>query len=323
MDCRHSRFVEIAARAAVVGTFLLIALGGIVTSLDVGMAVPDWPTTMGDSMFAYSLAEMLESWGVTAEHSHRLMGTVVGFLSIALAVISGVEYLRGRTPGALAGASLSMLLLVIAQGLVGALRVLQNDRAIAIFHALGAQLVLCGFTAIAVLASRPFRTAEEYRQGDPSAVERLRLWSLVTLAVLFVHLWAGAGLRHQQANFLGHLLLAGLVTALCLVLLALLLGPFREVGWLRLSAHRLLTLLGLQLALGLGAWAFKYGPPAAQAPIELHATLATAHLVVGAGMFAILTALVLQAWGRLRLPAEGPFRLAGRPACPAAEGGAA
>ena len=44
--------------------FPLLLLGGTVTSLRAGMAVPDWPTTFGHNMFTYPLAEMLKDGGV-------------------------------------------------------------------------------------------------------------------------------------------------------------------------------------------------------------------------------------------------------------------
>ena len=35
-----------------IATFLLIGLGGLVTSHEAGMSVPDWPTSYGYNMFA-------------------------------------------------------------------------------------------------------------------------------------------------------------------------------------------------------------------------------------------------------------------------------
>ena len=35
-----------------VATFLLLGLGGLVTSHEAGMSVPDWPTSYGYNMFA-------------------------------------------------------------------------------------------------------------------------------------------------------------------------------------------------------------------------------------------------------------------------------
>ena len=54
------------------------------TTYRVGMAVPDWPTTFGSGMFAYPLERMLESFGVTVEHSHRVLASIVGMLTVAL-----------------------------------------------------------------------------------------------------------------------------------------------------------------------------------------------------------------------------------------------
>ena len=66
----------------------------LVTTYRVGMAVPDWPTTFDHSMFAYPLEEMLESWSVTLEHSHRMLATVVGALT--LATVIAVAFSGGR-----------------------------------------------------------------------------------------------------------------------------------------------------------------------------------------------------------------------------------
>ena len=69
-------------------TFLLLLAGGLVTTYRVGMAVNDWPTTFGYSMLSYPLDEMLENTGVTQEHSHRLLGTVVGIFTLLAMGIS-------------------------------------------------------------------------------------------------------------------------------------------------------------------------------------------------------------------------------------------
>ena len=63
-------------------TFILLAIGGIVSSKGVGMAVPDWPTTFGENMFTFPVSKMVG--GIFYEHSHRLMGSLVGFLTIGL-----------------------------------------------------------------------------------------------------------------------------------------------------------------------------------------------------------------------------------------------
>lgn len=65
-------------------TFLLIGLGGLVTSHEAGMSVPDWPTSYGYNMFALPI----KFWtgGAFWEHTHRLLASVVGLLTTILAV---------------------------------------------------------------------------------------------------------------------------------------------------------------------------------------------------------------------------------------------
>src|SRR5437667_11720907 len=65
-------------------TFPLIFMGGLVTSHQAGMSVPDWPNSYGYNMFLFP--PRLWIGGILYEHTHRLMGTVVGALSIVLAV---------------------------------------------------------------------------------------------------------------------------------------------------------------------------------------------------------------------------------------------
>ena len=56
----------------------------MVTSTGSGLAVPDWPTTYGYSMFSFPLAKMVG--GIFYEHGHRLIATTVGMLTIGLVI---------------------------------------------------------------------------------------------------------------------------------------------------------------------------------------------------------------------------------------------
>ena len=60
-------------RVLVAATLLLIAAGGMVTSTNSGLSVPDWPTTYGYSMFSFPLGKMVG--GIFYEHSHRLIAS--------------------------------------------------------------------------------------------------------------------------------------------------------------------------------------------------------------------------------------------------------
>lgn len=67
-----------------VATFLLLGAGGMVTSKGAGMAVPDWPNTYGYNMFLFPVSQWIG--GILYEHSHRLLGALVGLLTAGLAV---------------------------------------------------------------------------------------------------------------------------------------------------------------------------------------------------------------------------------------------
>jgi len=80
---RFAIFVAVMALA-------LIAIGGLVTSHGVGMAVPDWPTSYGYNMFALPFSIWLTG-GVFHEHTHRQLASIVGVLVVMLA-----RWLGGR-----------------------------------------------------------------------------------------------------------------------------------------------------------------------------------------------------------------------------------
>jgi cytochrome c oxidase assembly protein subunit 15 len=72
------------ACALAVATLFLVALGGIVTTKGVGMAVPDWPTTYGEHMFLFPPSKWMA--GIFDEHSHRLWASLVGLLAAVFAI---------------------------------------------------------------------------------------------------------------------------------------------------------------------------------------------------------------------------------------------
>ncbi len=90
-------------------TFFLVWVGGLVTSHEAGMAVPDWPNTFGYNMFFFPISKWMG--GIFYEHTHRLIATVVGMLSTVLAL-----WLNGNKSRPVlrwGGAALAVLGLVI------------------------------------------------------------------------------------------------------------------------------------------------------------------------------------------------------------------
>lgn len=101
------RFALLTAAA----TFVLIGIGGLVTSHGAGMAVPDWPTTYGYNMFFFPISQWVG--GIFYEHTHRLVASLVGLLT---AVLAGWIWVR-ETTGTLRMVGLAWIILTL--GLMG------------------------------------------------------------------------------------------------------------------------------------------------------------------------------------------------------------
>ena len=65
-------------------TFPLIFIGGLVTSKDAGLAVPDWPNTYGYNMFLFPPSKWVGN--IFYEHGHRLFASIVGLATTILAL---------------------------------------------------------------------------------------------------------------------------------------------------------------------------------------------------------------------------------------------
>ena len=105
------------AKLVAASTALLIAAGGMVTSTGSGLSVPDWPNTYGWFMFSFPMSKWVG--GIRYEHTHRLIASTVGFLTVILAIwtwrVEPRAWVR-RLGFAALGA-------VILQGLLGGLTV--------------------------------------------------------------------------------------------------------------------------------------------------------------------------------------------------------
>src|SRR5213594_2430287 len=169
-----------------IATLLLIWVGGLVTSHGVGMAVPDWPTTYGYNMFFFPFSKWVG--GIFYEHSHRLVASGVGFLTIILAVWLWLKEERRwvRQLGMIA------LIAVCLQGLLGGLRVTQLKDEIGIFHATLAQLFFALMCSIAVFTSSRWVESKLsiYDAGS------LRYWYLFATGMIVLQLIIGAAMRH-------------------------------------------------------------------------------------------------------------------------------
>jgi cytochrome c oxidase assembly protein subunit 15 len=186
--------VHALALLTTVATFPLICMGGLVTSHHAGMSVPDWPNSYGYNMFLFPPSQWVG--GILYEHTHRLMGTVVGMCAMALAAWAWRGQIRNLvarflpvtsapfTPEPHRYLALAVLGGVIFQGVLGGLRVVWVKLDLAIVHACVAQAFFClaAYAAIVTSPSWTLNGVSEVggsRRNDWLPFSRLRLRSLV------------------------------------------------------------------------------------------------------------------------------------------------
>jgi heme a synthase len=186
------RFLHWYAVFVAAGVLVLICSGGLVTSHGAGMAVPDWPNSFGYNMFLFPVSHWVG--GVLFEHTHRLIASGVGLLTIALCALTLVIENR-RWVKWLAGIA---VLAVIIQGVLGGLRVTEHNAVLGLFHGCLAQGFFCLVATIALVTSRFWCRIE------PAAHQRevriLRFWTITVTAMLFVQLALGASMRHSHTG---------------------------------------------------------------------------------------------------------------------------
>ncbi len=192
-DRRYSTRLNRFAWFTTVVTLFLICSGGMVTSKGVGLAVPDWPTTFGYNMFLFPVSKWIG--GIFFEHTHRLIASTVGFLTIILAVWLWRNEDRQwvRNLGIIAVAA------VILQGVLGGLRVTMLKDEIGIFHACLAQAFVGLIVLIAVATTNFWRSLSDVRIG-PKKIGRLKVIAIAITIAIYVQLALGATMRHQHRD---------------------------------------------------------------------------------------------------------------------------
>jgi heme a synthase len=184
-----NRFVWFTAAA----TLLLICSGGMVTSKGVGLAVPDWPTTFGYNMFLFPVSKWIG--GIFFEHTHRLIASMVGFLTIILAVWLWF----GQDRQSLRNLGLIALAGVVLQGILGGLRVTMLKDEIGIFHACLAQAFLGLIVLIAVMTTKFWESLDGVAV-DQKKVSPIKTIAIATTIAIYLQLALGATMRHQHKD---------------------------------------------------------------------------------------------------------------------------
>src|SRR5438105_7767377 len=223
-------------------TLLLVVAGGLVTSNDAGLSVPDWPLSYG------KLMPKMEG-GIFFEHGHRMVATTVGILTIVLAVwLWRSEQRRWmRRLGFIALAA------VIAQGLLGGMTVIfMLPKPVSISHACLAQLFFSTTVLIALFTSAGWRREAPVVE-DSGAPPLHALAAAVPLCVL-AQLALGASARHKALGVLPHVIGAAIVTGMILWEVIRVLVSHSDVPPLRRTALSLLVIAVSQIFLGIAAY---------------------------------------------------------------------
>jgi len=287
-------------------TFPLIWVGGLVTSYDAGMAVPDWPNTYGFNLFLYPWQTWLFGpFDLFIEHGHRLLGSVVGLLAIGLVIATWLCESRSWVRWM----SLAVLAAVIAQGVLGGLRVLGNDVQLAKIHGCFGPAFFALTGVMATVTSKRWREATPLVDRQAARLQRL---AMMTALFAYIQLMLGAELRHQPIHathstfriaLYFHLFMAAVVAVHAVLLAVRATRHYRQERWIYYPSMRVAVLVGLQLFLGASTWVAKYGMPAwlsqydwaagftVSANGPLQAMTATMHVAIGS-MILMLSVLV-------------------------------
>src|SRR5437762_5275271 len=293
-------------------TALLIFIGGLVTSTESGLSVPDWPTTYGWNMFSFPFSKWVG--GIFYEHSHRLMASFVGFLTVVLTAWMWAKeeraWVRWLTTAALGT--------VILQGVLGGLTVIfLLPPWISTLHACLAQTFFCLVIALAVFTSPPWKRGLPVIKSHAEGVPLQTLCAMTTAAV-YLQLILGALMRHTNAGLaipdfplaLGHIIPpfnsnkviihfahrvgAVIVTAMIVWTFSRIARAYSDHRLLFRPALAMLVLVGIQLTLGaLTVWTAKAVIPT------------TAHVLTGALVLGTSFLLTLRAYAMVvtRVPA--------------------
>lgn len=281
----------------VVFTALLISWGGFVTSINAGMAVPDWPSTFGSyDPFKTGLQGWWRQTPVLAEHGHRLLGALVGLCTLVLA---GWTWLKDPRRW-MRGLGLSALVLVIVQGVLGGIRVTENSIALAAIHASMAQIFFSLLVAMTLFTTTGWLRAR-HRPASRAPAASLRRLTLATAGLLYGQIVLGALLRQfghgiDQTFALIHITGAFVVTGFVFATFVSIQKHFDDTPPLKRGGWAMLLMLGLQFALGLFAYLVLINDMAQSIRSGLQIILTVAHVIVGALLMAATVWTTLLAW---------------------------
>ncbi|RMF21613.1 MAG: hypothetical protein D6760_09115 [Deltaproteobacteria bacterium] len=286
MPPSHPKLVFRLAVAAVFAALLLVIAGGLVTSRDAGLAVPDWP-------LSYGTLNPPRWWAienVRTEHGHRLVAACVALLTVAMAAAARMRPCPARVRTLATWAAC----LVLVQAVLGGLRVLAMSLDLAMIHGVVAQVYFVVLVLTAA-ASSPLAAGRPSRGRLPAAAARvLELLTVVVagqlvLGIVIRHL--GPAVRPLADNWVFYLhVTVGLAIFTFAVHLRRL-APSAPASRLRRAIGMLPLLVGGQILLGILTWLVTDDMRGDLAASVWQAWLPTLHVALGALVFAAIAAL--------------------------------
>ncbi len=272
-------------------TLLLVVAGGLVTSRDAGLSVPDWPLSYG------KLMPPMEG-GILYEHGHRMVATTVGLLTI----VSLVWLFRCERRKWLRTLGIVALLAVIAQGVLGGLTVLLLlPWWISTAHACLAQLFFSTTVAMALFTSSWWLRGPVPVEEDPKFP--IRNLSLAAPIGVLCQLALGAAARHKAIGSIYHISASPVVTGVILWVSLRILLHYAGNRELRLASTTLLGITFCQVFLGIAAYMSRIAYADAVQPMPLMVTFTVLHVAVGALTMAASVSLAILARRNVMSPA--------------------
>lgn len=300
--------VTLMGIVATANILVMIVLGGLVTSYEAGLAVPDWPNSFGHNMLLYPVSEM--KGGIFYEHAHRLFGMLVGATVLSFATLA----FRGSVPPVARALAGVLVALVVVQGILGGLRVTGNvtasmsaadlapDTRLAVVHGMLGQCVF----AVAMIATFACGGALERARVAVAGASSIHMLPAAALGALVCQLFLGASMRHLQvpptaeagAKIPAWALHGHVTMALIAFILVFLAGSrcakATDVPVLRMTGKAAMHTVSLQLLLGIGALVAVLLRRGADVP-WWEAVSTTAHQALGAILLATVATLAVLA----------------------------
>jgi cytochrome c oxidase assembly protein subunit 15 len=284
MTSNYNPGVHRFANFVVAWTVLLFVAGALVTSNDAALSVPDWPKSFGTWFPSLSMLE----GGAFFEHSHRVIASVLGVLTLILVIWIWVKdnrrWLRWFGVIAIGG--------IVVQAILGGEVVRQLLHYwLPVLHACFGQIMFGALLAMAVFTSRWWMTDRPQLAdvGSPS----IHAVTIANAEVIFLQVVLGAGFRHQEIpvwpHIVGAFAVLGMVIWTALVLRKRF-GNSPELSRVRILLH---AIFGIQFLLGFGAYWSRLATIGAARPMPVMVLLTVTHTVIGAILFAFSILIVL------------------------------